>query len=104
MKINSFQLRNYQPVMKISIFHYNFLGFYELWMFEYAPSQSAEFPLKLSGALQQMDSKTQHSELCCGLNSEFGDANFGVAIWKHSSFDHTRKLREEWNEIGKKLP
>ena len=79
---------------------FDYIGVYELWLLVETPGNSVDFKQKVSGALHDVSGELSGSKLCGAFHSEFGDSNSTVVIWQHETFDHTKKLRNEWSLKG----
>ena len=85
---------------RISNHIYNWLGLYELWLIDHKADASKSFVNDLSQVLEDVNATLTSSQICGALQSEFGKVNTIAVIWQHQSFDHTKDLRQTWNEKG----
>ena len=61
---------------------------------------SKSFLNDLSEVLKDVNETLTSSQICGALQSEFGKVNTITVIWQHQSFDHTKGLRQTWNDKG----
>ena len=78
----------------------NWLGLYELWLIDHKADVSKSFLNDLSEVLKDVNETLTSSQICGALQSEFGKVNTIAVIWQHQSFDHTKDLRQTWNDKG----
>ena len=71
-----------------------------MWLIDHKADASKSFLNDLSQVLKDVNETLTSSQICGALQSEFGKVDTIAVIWQHQSFDHTKDLRQTWNDKG----